>query len=62
MDDKYKVVFIIMTRCYNRLKQEEHSNEFDNLTEAIKFVNKLAKRSFVYDIKLFWGNSLLLEI
>lgn len=62
MDDKYKVVFILMTRCYSRIQREEHINEFDNLTEAIKFVNKLSKRSFVYDIKLFWGSSLLLEI
>ena len=59
MDELYKVKYI----AFDRYNYEEDENSFDNLTEAIQEVNRIANGPLRYEyIHLVWGCSLLLEL
>ena len=59
MDELYKIKYTV----FNRYEYKEEEKTFDNLTEAIQEVNRIANGPLRYEyIHLVWGYSLLLEL
>ena len=62
MDDKYYVCYDIIKAGPEHPYFESKKREYDILTDAVSYVNELVHADWCLSVKLYWGDSLILEL